>query len=72
MKLLTYFQLATVSLLVAGLAACGGGSTVSQSGTLRLALTDAPSCGYDAVNVSASMAPGLLVNVHWPLAATLN
>ena len=37
--------------MVAGLAACGGGGS-ADSGTLRLALTDAPSCGYDAVNVT--------------------
>ena len=40
------------------LAACGGGGGSSSSdppggtGTLRLALTDAPACGYDAVNVT--------------------
>jgi len=41
------------------LAACGGGGgsgggsePVSGTGTLRLALTDAPACGYDAVNVT--------------------
>lgn len=42
-------------LLLAGLAACGGGggdSGSADSGTLRLALTDAPTCGYDAVNVT--------------------
>ena len=55
MKLLKHFKLAAGGLLMAGLAACGGGdggASVSQSGTLRLALTDAPSCGYDAVNVT--------------------
>ena len=45
-------------LLLAALAACGGGGGGSgnlgsaDSGTLRLALTDAPACGYDAVNVT--------------------
>jgi hypothetical protein len=36
------------------LAACGGGgsSTSSANGSLQLSLTDAPSCGYDAVNVT--------------------
>lgn len=42
--------------LLAGLAACGGGGgdSAAGSGTLRLALTDAPSCGYDAVNVTVT------------------
>ncbi|MCW7538596.1 DUF4382 domain-containing protein [Aquabacterium sp. A7-Y] len=38
------------------LAACGGGggggSDSRSEGTMRLALTDAPACGYDAVNVT--------------------
>lgn len=39
------------------LTACGGGGTTSETnisgnGSLRLALTDAPSCGFDAVNVT--------------------
>src|SRR5215207_2334268 len=35
------------------LAACGGGGdTGGGTGTLRMALTDAPACGYDAVNVT--------------------
>jgi hypothetical protein len=39
------------------LTACGGGGgggsdTAGSTGTLRLALTDAPACGYDAVNVT--------------------
>lgn len=29
------------------IAACGGGSNDSQTGTLRLSLTDAPTCGFD-------------------------
>lgn len=37
----------------AALAACGGGGGSSaESGTLRVALTDAPSCGYDHVYVT--------------------
>jgi len=41
--------------LSAALAACGGGGGSGDSagmGTLRVALTDAPTCGYDAVNVT--------------------
>jgi hypothetical protein len=35
------------------LAACGGGGgSASADGSLRVALTDAPSCGYDHVNVT--------------------
>ena len=36
------------------LAACGGGgsSSTTGAGTLRVALTDAPACGYDEVNVT--------------------
>src|SRR6478735_9173113 len=37
----------------AALAACGGGgSTSAGNGNLRVALTDAPSCGYDHVFVT--------------------
>ncbi|MDO9197418.1 DUF4382 domain-containing protein [Rhodoferax sp.] len=54
MKLLLNLKLTLGGFLVAGLAACGGGgsSGSASSGTLRLALTDAPACGYDAVNVT--------------------
>jgi hypothetical protein len=53
---------ATVS-CAALLSACGGGSGASVAtvtppeqtmGTLRVALTDAPACGYDAVNVTVT------------------
>lgn len=38
------------------LAACGGGGggSSSSTGTLNVALSDAPSCGYDAVNVTVT------------------
>jgi len=40
--------------LASALAACGGGggSDASTQGTLRLAMTDAPACGYDHVYVT--------------------
>lgn len=38
--------------LLATLAACGGGGDGGGTGTLRLALTDAPACGYESVNVT--------------------
>lgn len=40
-----------VGLTAATLAACGGGGS-DATGTLRVALTDAPSCGYDHVYVT--------------------
>lgn len=43
--------------LVAGLAACGGGggdAGVSEQGTLKLAMTDAPACGYDHIYVTVT------------------
>ena len=51
--------LAAIAML-SGLASCGGGGgggggiegTGAPLGTLRLAITDAPSCGFDAVNVT--------------------
>jgi len=52
MKSLRNLKLALGGLLVAGLAACGGGGSSADSGTFRLALTDAPACGYDAVNLT--------------------
>lgn len=56
MKFRFNLKLVVGGLLLAGLAACGGGGGSSgasaDSGTLRLALTDAPTCGYDAVNVT--------------------
>lgn len=53
MAIFTRFRLLFALLLLGVLAACGGGGgEASGSGTLRLALTDAPSCGYDEVNVT--------------------
>ncbi len=51
MKFVNNLKLALGSVAVAGLAACGGGGT-ADPGTLRLAMTDAPACGYDEVNVT--------------------
>lgn len=55
------------SLSAAGLlAACGGGGGGSSApGTLSVAMTDAPSCGYDAVNVTVNK-----VRVHTSATAT--
>jgi hypothetical protein len=46
-----------LGLIASGLAACGGGgggSSSADTGTLKLAMTDAPSCGYDHVYVTVT------------------
>ncbi len=63
-----------VAVFVTWLAGCGGGGggdagggiggTGSALGTLRLSLTDAPACGYEAVNISVER-----VRVHASAAA---
>jgi hypothetical protein len=58
------------ALSIASLAACGGGGGGGESsgnGTLRLAMTDAPSCGYSAVNVTVEK-----VRVHQSSSASDN
>lgn len=57
----THFRAACAVLAVAALAAAcgGGGSSASGEGSLRLALTDAPACDYDQVNVTV-----VRVDVH--------
>ncbi len=56
-------------LLSASLAGCGGGggsgAAVGASGTLGVSLTDAPACGFDAVNVTVAQ-----VRVHQSDAAS--
>lgn len=51
MKLVRNLKLSLGVLAVASLAACGGGGG-AETGTLKLAVTDAPACGYDSVNVT--------------------
>ena len=46
------WPLAAVSAATLLLAACGGGGSDGSTGTLKLALTDAPACGYDHVYVT--------------------
>ncbi|MYM90695.1 DUF4382 domain-containing protein [Rugamonas sp. FT82W] len=57
----TLYLAALAALTAAGLSACGGGgggggdsTPVSTLGTLSVSMTDAPSCGFDAVNVTVS------------------
>ncbi len=54
MTMLRHLKITVGSVAVAALAACGGGGggEGGSTGTLRLALTDAPSCGFDAVHVT--------------------
>jgi hypothetical protein len=42
---------------VATLVACGGGGSSASTGTLQLAMTDSPGCGYDQVNVTVTKIP---------------
>ena len=41
-----------MAVILVGATFVGSMDTVWASGTLRVALTDAPACGYDAVNVT--------------------
>lgn len=57
----TLYLAALAALTAAGLSACGGGgggggdsTPVSTMGTLSVSMTDAPSCGFDAVNVTVN------------------
>ncbi len=58
MQILKPLKFSMGAALLAGLAACGGGGggggSTADSGTLRLAMTDAPSCGYDSVHVTVN------------------
>lgn len=58
------------ALAIAGLTACGGGGgggseDAGGSGTLRMALTDAPACGLSAVNITVEK-----IRVHQSASAT--
>jgi hypothetical protein len=59
----TRLRMASAVLALTALAAAcgggGGGSSTSGQGSLRVALTDAPACGYDEVNVTV-----VRVDVH--------
>ena len=62
-KLLAWLQASILALLVAGCGGSGSGGT----GTLGVSLTDAPSCGFDAVNVTV-----VKVRVHQSSSASVN
>lgn len=53
-----------LALATAGLVACGGSGSGLPTGTLNLAMTDAPACGYDHVYVTVNK-----IRVHQSAAA---
>ena len=53
MRAHTHISLAVTSVAAAVLVACGG-SDSGGTGTIRFSMTDAPACGFDAVNVTVS------------------
>jgi hypothetical protein len=61
-KSLTWIMASLFALLVAG---CGSGNSAGAPGTLGVSLTDAPACGFDAVNVTVTK-----VRVHQSSLAT--
>lgn len=73
MKKLSILNLFGTISIAALLAACGGGGGYSSptmsstDGTLSVALTDAPACGYDAVNITVNK-----VRVHQSATASEN
>ena len=71
MKLDTHFvRRLLLGVITSMLVACGGSdgdgaATPASAGTLRVALTDTPACGYDEVNVTVEK-----VRVHQSASAT--
>ncbi|CAG4882261.1 conserved protein of unknown function [Georgfuchsia toluolica] len=51
-RALTWFAASLFAALMVGCGGGGGGGGGAASGTLGVSLTDAPSCGFDAVNVT--------------------
>src|SRR5450759_1277375 len=58
-KSLAWLMAWLLGVLLAGCGGGGGGSGGSATGTLSVSLTDAPACGFDAVNVTV-----IKVRVH--------
>jgi len=63
-QLLTWLMGLLVTVFIAGCGSDGGGT---QPGTLSVSMTDAPACGFDAVNVTVSK-----VRVHQSSSASEN
>ena len=57
--------LLTSAVAAATLVACGGGGSSASTGTLKLAMTDSPGCGYDHVYVTVTK-----IRVHQSASAT--
>lgn len=64
-KLTRFGLAASAAVAAAALVACGGGS--QSTGTLGVSMTDAPACGFDAVNVTVQK-----VRVHQSATASEN
>jgi hypothetical protein len=67
LRTLSLFFVLLFSLLLAACGGGGGGDSSAGSGTLSVSLTDAPACGFDAVNVTVSK-----VRVHQSAGASEN
>ncbi|MEO8342990.1 MAG: DUF4382 domain-containing protein [Gallionella sp.] len=66
-KPLAWLMATLIALLVAGCGSSSSSSAGAGSGTLRVSLTDAPACGFDAVNVTINK-----IRVHQSSSATEN
>ena len=53
-KLLVWFMGVLVTAFIAGCGSSGGDGAGTQAGVVSVSMTDAPACGYDAVNVTVS------------------
>lgn len=51
---LTWLMASLLAMFVAGCGGGGGGSAAPATGTLGVSMTDAPSCGFDKVNVTVT------------------
>lgn len=51
-RALTWLMASAAAMLVVGCGSGGGGNSAASTGTLGVSMTDAPACGFDAVNVT--------------------
>lgn len=67
LPLILFTAILLIAFLVFVIPGCNNNSSDSQTGTLAVSLTDAPACGFDAVNVTISK-----VRIHQSSNATEN